>query len=117
MARLAQAEEPKKYHTGQLLQTESVQCIVFQSQHEPSPDTSLCQEYVLQGDQVLFHFRAKDGKHFILLPVGKTVEYRQEQSHFYLRLADHKDHEYVVLSMEPKDQDSEPIRSAVKINH
>ena len=29
LATLAQAQEPKKYHTGQLLQMESLQCTVF----------------------------------------------------------------------------------------
>ena len=31
LASMAQAQEPKKYHTGQLLQMESLQCTVFEN--------------------------------------------------------------------------------------
>jgi hypothetical protein len=114
---LAYAGENKKYHTGQLLQMESIQCVVFENHPDQGPDSSLCEEYVLQSEEVLFHFRPKDAKHVRLLPVGKTVEYRVEEGHFYLRLADHKDREFTVVSMEPREQNAQPIHSTMKINH
>jgi hypothetical protein len=117
LSSLLYAGENKKYHTGQLLQMESIQCVVFQKHPDQGPDSSLCEEYVLQSDEVLFHFRPKGPKHISLLPVGKTVEYRIEEGHFYLRLADHKDLEFTVVSMEPHDQNAPPVRSTMKINH
>src|SRR5882762_8629836 len=104
LASLAQAQEPKKYHTGQLLQMESLQCTVFEnsSSDANATDSAMCREYVLQGDSVLFHLRAKDAKHPVLLPVGKGVGYRIEEHRFFLHLGgDKKEHEYLVLSMEP----------------
>jgi hypothetical protein len=120
LASMAQAQEPKKYHTGQLLQMESLQCTVFENaSHETdAADTTLCQEYVLQGDNVLFHLRAKDAKHPVLLPVGKDVDYRVEEDRFYLHLTgtDRKEHQYLVLSMEPREKVTQAIQTA-KVNH
>jgi hypothetical protein len=121
LATLAQAQEPKKYHTGQLLQMESLQCTVFENaSHETdAADTTLCQEYVLQGDNALFHLRAKDAKHPLLLPVGKDVDYRLEEDRFYLHLTanDKKDHEYLVVSMEPREKATPAVQTAMKVNH
>lgn len=121
LASTALAQEPKKYHTGQLLQMESLQCTVFEdaSQDSTATDKTLCQEYVLQGDNVLFHLRAKDAKHPVLLPVGKDVDYRVEEDRFYLHLTanDKKEHEYLVLSMEPREKSVSAVQTAMKVNH
>ena len=79
---LAQAEEAKKYHNGKLLQMESLQCTVFENQSANASDSAICHEYVLQGDDVLFHLRAKDVRRPVLLPVGKEVGYRTEEDQF-----------------------------------
>ena len=117
---MAQAQEPKKYHSGQLLQMESLQCTVFENPN-PDPksaDAVTCQEYVLQGDAVLFHLRAKDLKHPILLPIGKDVSYRTEEDRFFVKLnGDRREHEYQVVSMEQRDKADAPVQSAMKINH
>ena len=119
LATLAQAAEPKKYHAGKLLQMESLQCTVFENQRLNETDSALCQEYVLQADEVLFHLRAKDVKRPLLLPVGKEVGYRIEEDRFYLRLSagDRKEHEYVVLSMEPRESLQPGVQTALKVNH
>jgi hypothetical protein len=121
LASMAQAQEPKKYHAGQLLQMESLQCTVFEnpSADAKASDAAACQEYVLQGDDVLFHLRAKDTKHPVLLPVGKEVGYRLEEDRFFLRLTsgDRKEHEYQVVSMEPRGKSEASVQSAMKVNH
>lgn len=121
LASMARAQEPKKYHTGQLLQMESLQCTVFEhaSQNDTATDTTLCQEYVLQGDDVLFHLRAKDAKHPVLLPVGKDVDYRVEEDRFYLHLTtnDKKEHQYLVVSMERREKPASTVQTAMKVNH
>jgi hypothetical protein len=117
---MAQAQEPKKYHSGQLLQMESLQCTVFENPN-PKPqaaDAVTCQEYVLQGDDVLFHLRNRDVKHPILLPIGKDVTYRTEEDKFFVKLnGDRREHEYQVVSMEQRDKTDAPVQSAMKINH
>jgi hypothetical protein len=122
LASMALAQEPKKYHTGQLLQMESLQCTVFQNASpldDTATDKTLCQEYVLQGDDVLFHLRPKDAKHPVLLPVGKDVDYRVEEDRFYLHLTgnDKKEHQYLVVSMEPREKPSAAVQTAMKVNH
>jgi hypothetical protein len=117
---MAQAQEPKKYHSGQLLQMESLQCTVFENPNSnpQAADTVTCQEYVLRGDDVLFHLRAKDLKHPILLPIGKDVTYRTEEDRFFVKLiGDRREHEYQVVSMEQRDKADTPVQSAMKINH
>jgi len=117
---MGQAQEPKKYHSGQLLQMESLQCTVFENPNSnpQAADTVTCQEYVLRGDDVLFHLRAKDVKHPILLPIGKDVTYRTEEDRFFVKLiGDRREHEYQVVSMEQRDKADTPVQSAMKINH
>jgi hypothetical protein len=117
---MAQAQEPKKYHSGQLLQMESLQCTVFENPSSgiQAADAVSCQEYVLQGDDVLFHLRAKDVKHPILLPIGKDVGYRTEEDRFFVKLSgDRREHEYQVVSMEQREKSGATMQSALKINH
>jgi hypothetical protein len=120
LASVAQAQEPKKYRTGQLLQMESLQCTVFETSGAGarSNDAAMCQEYVVQGDDVLFHLRAKDVKRPVLLPIGKEVSYRIEEDRFFLRFAsnDRKEHEYEVVSMEPRTKSDAAVQ-AMKLNH
>jgi len=120
-ASLAQAQDPKKYRTGQLLQMESLQCTVFEnpSSNANAADATICQEYVVQGDDVLFHLRPKDTKHTVLLPVDKEVAYRIEEDRFFLRTSTDgkKEREYLVVSMEPHGQPDSTVQTAMKLNH
>ena len=120
LASLAQAQDPKKYRTGQLLQMESLQCTVFEnpSSAANATDATICEEYVVQGDDVLFHLRPKDTKHAVLLPVGKEVGYRIDEDRFFLRSTDgKKEREYLVVSMERRGQSDSTVRTAMKLNH
>lgn len=121
LASLARAEEPKKYHSGQLLQTESLECTVFQSSNSDlkTADSAICQEYVLEGEDILFHLRAKDRRHSVLLPVGRQVRYRMEEDRFFLLLAgnDRKEHEYLVVAVEPREKSEPPKHTASTVNH
>ena len=120
LAALARAQEQKKYHTAQLLQMESLQCTVFEnpSSDAKAADATFCLEYVVQGDDVLFHIRAKDYKHPVLLPVGKEVAYRVDEDRFFLRrVSDRKEHEYVVVSMERREKSESAQQTALKVNH
>ena len=119
LASLVQAQDTKRYHSGQLVQMESLECTVFENPSANASDSVVCQEYVLRGDDVLFHLRAKDVKHTVLLPVGKEVAYRIEEDRFYLRLGagDKKEHEYRVVAMEPRDKSESSMQTALKVNH
>ena len=119
-ASVAQGQDPKKYRSGRLLQMESLQCTVFENQSSASQasDAAVCQEYVVQGDETLFHLRAKDTKRPVFLPVGKEVGYRMDEDRFYLLLAgDRKEHQYAVVSMEARGRSEAPVESAMKSNH
>jgi hypothetical protein len=120
LASLAQAQDPRKYHSGRLLQMESLQCTVFENQSSAAQasDATVCQEYVVEGDEVLFHLRPKQSKRPVFLPVGKQVGYRVDEGKFYLLLSgERKEHQYVVVSMEARTRAEAPVESAMKINH
>ena len=95
---------------------ESVQCVVAETQQAATPASLMnCEEYVLEAEGVLFHFRSRDPKHAVQLPVGHTAQYRIEHGHFFLKI-DKKEQEFVVVSMEPRESKATPVRSA-KVNH
>jgi len=62
----------------------------------------LCQEYVLQGDRIVYHIRPTDSKHPQLLPVGDNVQYRTHKDKMYVLNSegDTKEREYSVISMQ-----------------
>jgi hypothetical protein len=113
----AQAKEPKQFQSGTLLQMDSVSCGIDEnsgksfagelvgtdSAHKKTHEL-LCQEYVLEGEHVLYRIRPKDEKHPALLPVGEKAQFRLEKDKMVLRVEDldNKDREYIVVSMTPR---------------
>lgn len=86
------AEKGSKTVAGELLGTDG--------EHKNTEDV-LCQEYVLQGDRIVYHVRPTDMKHPRLLPVGDTVQYRVEKDKMYIldREGDTKERQYSVTAM------------------
>jgi hypothetical protein len=115
---LCYAKEPKHYQTGTLLQMDSVECGVDEnsgkslagevlgtdSGHKKSREL-LCQEYLLQGEHVIYRIRPRDDKHPVLLPVGERAQFRIQKDKMLLQVEDldQKEREYNVVSMTPRD--------------
>lgn len=128
LASAAYGKEPKPYHSGKLLQMESVACGVDEnsgktfagevlgtdSAHKKTHEL-LCQEYVLQSDKVIYRIRPRDEKHPVLLPVGEQAQFRMEKDKMVLRVEDmdSKDRDYIVVSMTPRE-DSSSEKAALK---
>ena len=93
-------EKGSKSVTGELLGTDG---------QSKKTQEMLCQEYVLQGDRVVYRIRPKDDKHPALLPIGETAQFRIQKDKLILKVAegDDKEREYVVVSMAPR-QDAPP---------
>src|SRR6266436_557968 len=121
LASAAYAKEPKAYQSGKLLQMDSVQCGMAEKDGKSfagemlgtdsgSKKTHelLCQEYVLQGERVIYRIRPRDEKHPVLLPVGEQAQFRMEKDKMILRVEDmdNKDRDYVVVSMTPRQDNS-----------
>jgi len=100
-------EKGGKSVTGELLGTDS--------QSRKTKEV-LCQEYVLQGDHVIYRIRPTDDKHPALLPIGEVAEYRIHKDKLMLRVleGDGKEREYVVVSMTPRQDKDAPTQSATK---
>jgi hypothetical protein len=119
LAAAAYAKQPKAYQDGKLLQMDSVGC---------GPDTKdakkgkthelLCQEYVVQTEQVLYRIRPKDDKHSTLLAIGQNAQFRLEKDKMLLRVegADSKEREYVIMSIKPRGE-STADASPAHLNH
>jgi len=115
---LGQAKEkPKHYHTGTLLQMDSAECgvdensgksfvgeVVGTDSAHKKTHALLCQEYVLQTDNVIYRIRPRDEKHPVLLPVGQNAQFRIEKDKMLLQMEDldSKEREYSVVSMTPR---------------
>jgi hypothetical protein len=129
---VASAKEPRAYQSGTLLQMDSVQCGMAEKDGKSfagemlgtdsgSKKTHelLCQEYVLQGERVIYRIRPRDEKHPALLPVGERAQFRMEKDKMLLRVEDldNKEREYVVVSMTPRSDSSAADASPARVNH
>jgi len=114
----AQAKEPKHYQSGKLLKMESVKCgldekdgssiagevIGTDSTHRKTKEL-MCQQYVLEADNLLYTIQPKDDKHPALLPIGEKAQFRLAKDKMLLRVEDmdDKEREYLVVAVVPKD--------------
>jgi len=132
VATTAYAKTPRAYQTGKLLQMDSVACGMDEKSGETlagemlGTDSShkkthelLCQEYVLQADNVIYRIRPHDEKHPVLLPVGERAQFRMQKDKMLLRVEDldDKEREYVVVSMTPRTDSSAAEVTAPRVNH
>jgi hypothetical protein len=129
LASLAYAREPRHYQTGSLVRMDSVQCgldensgksftgeiLGTDSGHKKTHEL-LCQEYILEGEHVIYHIRPKDEKHPVLLPVGDHAQFRMDKDKMKLRVEDldDKEREYLVVSMTPRDNSKPTATTASK---
>jgi hypothetical protein len=118
LAVTAYAKEPKAYQSGNVVRMESVQCDVDGKHADSKTQKPLCQEYVLQAEQVIYRIRPRQAKHPVLLPLGEQAQFRMEQNKFLLRMEvlDNKEREFIVVSMTPRGEstaDAHPVR----LNH
>jgi hypothetical protein len=90
------AEKGSKTVAGEILGTDG--------EHK-NTEQVLCQEYVLQGDRIVYHIRPVETKHPQLLPVGDSVQYRLHNDKMYVRdrEGDTKEREYSVISMKVRE--------------
>ena len=117
-ASVALAKDPPSYDKGTLLSMDSSMCgtaekgsktvageLLGTDGEHKNTEQVLCQEYVLQGDRIVYRIRPEDAKHPILLPVGDSVQYRVRKDKMYVldREDDKKERQYSVISMRVRD--------------
>jgi hypothetical protein len=132
LASMAYAKDPKSYQTGKLLQMDSAQCGMAEKDAKSfagemlgtdsgnkKTQEVLCQEYVLQGERVIYRIRPRDEKHPVLLPVGEQAQFRLQKDKMLLRVEDldSKEREYIVVSMTPRSENSTADGAASRSNH
>ena len=127
----AYAKDPKTYQTGKILQMDSVQCGVAEKDAKSfagemlgtdsgnkKTQEVLCQEYVVQGERVIYRIRPRDEKHPVLLPVGEQAQFRLQKDKMLLRVEDldSKERDYIVVSMTPRSESSRADGTASRMN-
>lgn len=132
IAMVASAKEPRQFQRGTLLQMDSVPCGMNQrdgqtfaaetlssDSNSQKTQETLCQEYLLQADQVLYHIRPRDQKRAVLLPLGGEAQFRLEKDKMLLRVQDldQKERQYVVVSITPRSDASTADAVPVHLNH
>jgi len=126
LAGVCSAKEHEDYQKGTLLRMDSAPCgmqekggksvtgelLGTDSQNKKTQEV-LCQEYVLQGEKVVYRIRPKDDKHPALLPIGEAAQFRLHKDKLILKVAesDDKEREYIVVSMTPREDRREAVAS------
>jgi hypothetical protein len=124
-----QASDLKSYQTGVLKEMTSVECGYEQKSgntfvgevlgtdgsHSKTRKT-LCHEYVLQTNHVVYHIRPRDEKHPALLPVGETAHFRMKKDLMVLRVpeGDDKERDYDVVGMTPVEKETPAVAQSKK---
>ena len=82
-------------------------------QHKKTQEV-LCQEYVLQGEHVIYRIRPRDDKHPALLPIGETAQFRIHKDKMLLLVpeTDPKERQYIVVSMTQRAEAADKSASA-----
>jgi len=125
---LASAKDASNYDKGVLLSMDSSSCgttekgaktvkgkiLGTDSEHQSTQEV-LCQEYILQGDHIIYRIRPTDVKHRNLLPVGDTIQYRIHKDKMYVldREGGSKEREYSVISMQMRSEGTDVKKQAV----
>lgn len=120
------AKDPPSYDKGMLLSMDASSCgtaekgsktvagdILGTDGEHKNTQQVLCEEYVLQGDRLVYHIRPVDTKHPELLPVGDSVRYRIHKDKMYVldREGDTKERQYTVTSMKVRPDVKDDARN------
>ena len=112
----AGAKEPRFYDLGTIAQMDSVACghdensgqgltgvLLGTDSSKTKVRETLCQEYTLRTDRVVYRIRPREEKHPALLPLGENASFRIKKDKMFLRIQemDDKEREYNVVSMRP----------------
>jgi hypothetical protein len=118
LAATGYAKDLKAYQDGNLLQMDSVQCGTDEKDAKKGKTHEvLCQEYLVQSEQVIYRIRPRDDKHPALLPIGQNAQFRLEKNKMLLRVeGENKELEYVVLSIKLRGE-STADATPTRVNH
>lgn len=113
LSSLAHAKGPKAYQIGRVSQSQAVPC---SSGHKAQ---SLCQEYILESENVIYQIRPRDRKHATALQTGDRAEFRLSKGMMFLRSeeAGSKEQSFVVISTSPASDTSAADVRSMRVNH
>jgi hypothetical protein len=79
-------------------------------------DEKLCPQYLLRTDEMEYQIRPTDGKHPVVLPVGKEMEFKIKNDKMFLKATEGggKTLTYRVVAINPTNTDTATQESAAK---
>jgi len=110
---LAYAKDPKPYQIGRISQSKAVPCTAA---HKTQ---SLCQEYILESENVIYQISPRDEKHAVPLQTGDRAEFRLSEGVMLLRTeeAGSRERSFIVISVSPASDTSAADVRSMRINH
>jgi hypothetical protein len=123
------AKKKKQAERGMLERMEAVPCgarergitglgSVFASAgvERVNSDEKLCPQYLLRTDEMEYHIRPTDGKHPVVLPIGKEGEFKIKKDRMFLKVpdGDRKTRTYQVVAMKPNNAEDQSGENAKK---
>ena len=124
-----QAKDAPSYQSGILKEMASVECgyeqksakgfvgeLVGTDDNHSTTRKTLCAEYIVETDHVVYHVRPKEEKHPALLPVGEKVLFRMKKTYMVLKVpeGDNKEREYDVVSVTAAQANNAPATSGTQ---
>jgi len=111
----AYAKDPKPHQVGQVSQSKAVPCSTTRSHNTQT----LCQEYVLESQNVSYYIRPRDHKHTVNLQTGDRAGFRLNKSMMLLRTEESgsKERPFVVISVSPASHTSTADVRSMRVNH
>ena len=110
---IAYAKEPKAYQIGRVVQSQAVPC---RSGHKTQ---SLCQEYILESENVHYQIRPRGRKQATSLQTGDRAEFRLNKGMMLLRSeqAGSKEQSFAIISTSPASDTSAADVRSMRVNH
>jgi hypothetical protein len=111
----AYAKDPNPHQLGRISETRAVPC----SAKRGNTTRSICQEYFLESENVVYQIRPRDRKHAIALQTGDRTEFRLNNGVMLLRTEGirSKERAFVVISVSPVSETSAADVRSMRVNH
>jgi hypothetical protein len=112
---LAYAKDPRPYQIGRVSQSKAGPCSAKRS-HKTQ---SLCQEYTLESENVIYHIRPRDQRHVMALQTGDRAEFRLNKGMILLRTEESgtKERPFVIIFVSPASDTSTADARSMRVNH
>jgi predicted membrane-bound mannosyltransferase len=122
------AQQSSAPQDGTLLQMNSVACdasdnaaggpVLSSAAEQTRTQPTVCAEYVIQTEQLIYTVRPKNSKYAVLLPLGERGQFRLIENEMLLRVSalDNKEREFIIVSTKSRTEQPADLHR-IRLNH